>query len=72
MDTYCLVCKKKTGNVEATASRTKKGQIMILSKCAVCGKKKSRFVKKEEASGILSSLWIKTPLSKVSLLNVLF
>ena len=42
---------------------------MILSKCAVCDSKKSRFVKEQEASGILSSLGIKTPLSKIPLIG---
>ena len=41
------------------------------SKCSVCGIKKSRFVKEQEAKGLLSNLWIKTPLSKIPLLNVL-
>ena len=42
------------------------------SKCSICGIKKSRFVKEQEAKGLLSNLEIKTPLSKISLLNVLF
>ena len=42
------------------------------SKCSVCGIKKSRFVKEQEAKGLLSNLGIKTPLSKILLLNVLF
>ena len=42
------------------------------SKCVVCGIKKSRFMKEQEAKGLLSSLGIKTPLNKIPLLNVLF
>ena len=42
------------------------------SKCAECGIRKSRFVKKQEAQGLLSNLGIKTPLSKIPLFNVLF
>ena len=42
------------------------------SKCSVCGTKKSRFVKEQDAKGLLSNLGIKTPLSKIPLLNVLF
>ena len=42
------------------------------SKCAICGNKKSRFMKEQEAKGLLSNLAIKTPLSKIPLLNVLF
>ena len=37
---------------------------MILSKCAKCGGKKSRFIKHQEAKGLLSKLGMKTPLSK--------
>ena len=44
----------------------------MLSKCAECGIKKSRFVKEQEAKGLLSNLGIETPLSKIPLLNVLF
>ena len=42
---------------------------MLLSKCATCGNKKSRFMKEQEAKGLLSSLGLKTPLSKLSLLG---
>ena len=42
------------------------------SKCSVCGIKKLRFVKEQEAKGFLSNLGIKTPLSKIPLLNNLF
>ena len=42
------------------------------SKCFICGIKKSKFIKKQEVKGLLSNLGIKTPLSKIPLLNVLF
>ena len=45
---------------------------MMLSKCAICNNKESRFIKKQEAKGLLSNLGIRTPLSKIPLLNVLF
>ena len=46
---------------------------MLLSNCAICGSKKSRFMKEQEAKGILSSLGLKTPLSKIPLLgDILF
>ena len=46
---------------------------MLLLKYAICGSKKSRFIKKQEASGILSNLDLRTPLSKVPLLgDILF
>ena len=45
---------------------------MIQSNCAICGSKKSRFIKEQKALGILSNLGMRTPLSQVPLLNVLF
>ena len=46
---------------------------MILSKCAICNSKKSRFIKKQEAKGLLSNLGIRTPLNKVPVLgDILF
>ena len=45
---------------------------MMLSKCAICNNKKSRFIKEQEAKALLSNLGIKTPLSKIPLLNILF
>ena len=45
---------------------------MIQSNCATCGSKKPRFIKEQQAMGILSNLGIKAPVSKVPLLNILF
>ena len=45
---------------------------MIQSNRAMCGSKKSRFIKEQRAKGLLSNLGIKTPLNKVPLLNILF
>ena len=46
---------------------------MILSKCAICNNKKSRFINKQEAKGLLSKLGIKTALGKISILgDILF
>ena len=46
---------------------------MALSNCAICGSKKSRLIKKQEASGILSNLGLKIPLNKIPLLgDILF
>ena len=42
---------------------------MILSKCAICGAKKSRFIKEQEAKGLLSNPGIRTPLNKIPLLG---
>ena len=52
--------------------RTKNDRLIMQEKCPVCRIKKSRFVKEQEAKGLLSNLGIKTPLSKIPLLNVLF
>ena len=52
--------------------RTKNNRLVTQSKCSVCGIKKSRFVKGQEAKGLLSNFGIKTLLSKIPLLNVLF
>ena len=70
---YCLKCKKYTKNINPQVSSTSNDKLMILSKCAKCGSKKSKFIRKQEAKGILSSLGIKTSLSKIPLLgDVLF
>ena len=45
---------------------------MLLSKCSICDSQKSRFIKKQEASGILCSLGLRTPLSKVPLFGDIF
>ena len=72
MKTYCVKCRKDTENIDPKMVRTKNNRLIMQSKCPVCGIKKSRFVKEQEAKGLLSNLGIKTPLSKIPLLNVLF
>ena len=73
MKSYCLKCKKNTENINPKVSKTSNGRTMVLSKCAICGSKKSRFIKNQEAKGLLSKLGIKTPLSKVPILgDILF
>ena len=63
MESHCLKCKKNTENIDPRISSTSNGKAMILSKCAICGSKKSRFIKNQEAKGLLSKLGIRTPLS---------
>ena len=73
MESYCLKCKKYTKNINPQVSSTRNGKLIILSKCAICGSKKSKFIKKQEASRLLSKLGIKSPLSKIPILgDVLF
>ena len=72
MNTYCLKCKKETSNIDPKMVKTKNNRLLMQSKCSVCKTKKSRFVKEQDAKGLLSNLGIKTPLSKIPLLNALF
>ena len=72
MKTYYIKCRKDTENIEPKIVRTKRNRLIMQSKCSVCGIKKSRFIKEQEAKGLLSNLGIKTPLSEIPLLNVLF
>ena len=59
MKPYCLKCRKNTENMNPRVSKTSNGRAMVSSKCAICGSKKSRFVKNLEAKGLLSNLGVK-------------
>ena len=72
MPTYCLKCRRDTENINPKMVRTKNNRLIMQSKCPICGIKKLRLVKEQEAKGLLSNLGIKTPLSKIPLLNFLF
>ena len=73
MKPYCLKCRKNTENINPKVSKTSNGRTMVLSKCAICGSKKSRFIKNQEGKGLLSNLGVRTPLSKVPILgHILF
>ena len=63
---YCLKCRKNTEGKNPKVARTK-NRIIILSKFAVCDSKTLKFVKEQDVSGLLSSLRIKTRLSKIPL-----
>ena len=54
MNTYCLSCKKDTGNINPKVIKTKNNRKMMLSRCYICNNKKSTFV--SEGSGIFDSL----------------
>ena len=45
---------------------------MILSKCAICGSKKSRFIRNQEAKGLLSNLGLRSPFNEVPVLGDIF
>ena len=71
MKSYCLKCRKDTENPKV--SKTSNNRTKVLSKCAICGNKKSRFIKNQEAKGLLSKLGVGTPLNKVPILgDILF
>ena len=72
MQTYSIVCKKDTENKNPKVFKTRNERLILKSTCSVCNNKKSRFINKNEGSGLLSSLGIRKPLSKIPLLNVLF
>ena len=63
MSSCCLKCRKNTKNKNPKVA--KNGRIMLLSKCAVCDSIKAKFIKQQEASGLLSSLGLKAPLNKI-------
>ena len=63
MKSCCLKCRKDTENRNPRLLKTSNNRKIILSKCAKCGSKKSRFIKNQEEKGLLSNLGIKTPLS---------
>ena len=73
MKSYYLKCRKNTENINTRVSRASNGRTMVLSKCAICDSKKSRFIKNQEAKGLLSNLGVRTPLSEVPILgHILF
>ena len=68
MKSYCLKCKKNTENIDPEVSISSNGRAMVS-----CGSKKSRFIKNQETKWLLSSLGIKTLLSKLPILgDILF
>ena len=72
MKTYWVKYKKDTENIDPKIVRTKNKRLVMQSKCSISGTKKSRFIKDQEAKSLLSNLGVKTPWSKIPLLNVLF
>ena len=73
MKSYCLKCRKDTENICPRVSKASNNRAMLLSKCVICGSKKSRFIKNQEAKELLDNLDIKTPLNKVPILgDILF
>ena len=67
---YCFKCRKNTESKNTKDVRTEYGRIMLFSKCAACDSK-SKYITEQEASRLLSSLGIKTPLNKIPSVNSL-
>ena len=73
MLSYCFKCRRNTKTINPKISKTTNGKAIILSTCAICGSKKSRFIKQQEAKGFLSNLGLRTPLNKIPVLgDILF
>ena len=73
MLSYCLKCKKSTESINAKVSKTTNRIMMILSTYPICGSKKSKFIKEQQAKGLLSNLGLRTPLNKIPVLgDILF
>ena len=69
MLSYCSKCRKNTGSINPKVLKATNGKTMILSKCAICGSKKSNFMKEQQAKGLLSNLGLRTPLNKIPVLG---
>ena len=72
MKSYCVKCRTNTENIDPKIFKTKNNKLIMQSQCTDCRNKKSRFVKKQDAKGLLNNSGIKTPFSKIPLLNILF
>ena len=73
MLSYCLKCKRNTESINLKVSKTTNGKAIILSTCAICDSKKSKFIKQQETKGLLSNLGFRKPLNKIPVLgDILF
>ena len=68
---YCLNYQKNTKSKNPKIARTKNGRIILLSKFKVCDSEKSNFITQQETIALLSSLRIKSPFSKITLVGPL-
>ena len=73
MLSYCFKCRRNTKSINPKVSETTNGKAIILSTCAIGGSKKSKFIKQQEAKGLLSNLGLRIPLNKIPVLgDILF
>ena len=69
MLSYCFKCRRNTKSINPKVSITTNGKAIILSTCAICGSKISKFIKEQEAKELLSNLGLRTPLNKIPVLG---
>ena len=73
MLSYFFKCRRNTKSINSKVSKTTNGKAIILSTFAICGSKKSKCIKQQEAKGLLSNLGLRTPLNKIPVLgDILF
>ena len=73
MLSYCFKCRRNTKSINPKVSKTTNAKAIILSTCAICDSKKSKFIKEQEANRLLSNLGLRTPLNKIPVLgDILF
>ena len=70
MLSYCLKCKKNPESINPKVSKATNGKAIILSTCAICGSKKSKFIKEQQAKGLLSNLGLRILLNKIPVLGL--
>ena len=63
MNTYCLVCKKYTRNINPKVIKTKNNRKIMLSRCSICNNKKPTSL--SQGSSLLDSLGLNTPQNKM-------
>ena len=73
MLSHCCKYRRNTESINPKVLKTTNGKAIILSTCAICGSKKSKFIKEQEAKGLLSNLGLRAPLNKSPVLgDILF
>ena len=73
MLSYCFKCRRNTKSINPKVSKTANGKAINLSTCAICCSKKLKFIKQQEAKGLLSDLGLRTLLNKIPVLgDILF
>ena len=69
MLSYCFKCRRNTKSINPKVSKTTNDKAIILSTCAICGSKKSKFIKQQEGKALLSNLGLRTLLNKIPVIG---